>query len=93
VKACLGKVKKSSGTSWQAEMIPRMSWLDNRALVATSATCRWLVLEIDTHSKRRDHTQPATLTQPVIHDNTGTHFGHETVILLEEVDGVSWLPK
>jgi hypothetical protein len=34
-------------TSWVAEIMPRMSWLDNRALVATRATCRRLMLEVD----------------------------------------------
>lgn len=53
-----------------------------------------MVLEInDDVGWIKDYTQPATLTQPVIHDSTGTHFGQETIFLLEEVDCVSRLTQ
>ena len=58
--------------------MPTISWLDKSALVATSATwaqCQhgrkaWLAVRL---------THPTTLTQPVIHDKIGTHFGQETI--------------
>lgn len=70
-------------------MMPRMSWLDSRAFVATRATCRDLsMMDRVEGSGCVLHTQPATLTQPVIHERTGTHFGQETKVAVRD-DGDS----